>query len=64
VPEVIDVRCEHCGKVPRIDPNGTTDLKLEFIGTHHKLQFLSESQAEPIIIDNGGITDLPEAQSD
>jgi len=59
VPEaVIDVRCEHCGKVARIDPNGATDLKIEFIGTHHRFQSVSGSQAGPIVVDNGGITDL------
>ena len=63
---LIDVRCEHCGKVARIDPNGATDLKWEFISTHHRLQFLSQgARARPIVVDNGGITDrLPEALSD
>jgi len=61
VPEaVIDVTCEHCGKVARIDPNGATDLKIEFIGTHHRFQSVSGS---PIVVDDGGITDLPEQQS-
>ncbi len=55
---VIDVRCEHCGKVARIDPNGATDLKIEFIGAHHRFQSISGSQAGPIVVDNGGITDL------
>ena len=55
-----EVRCEHCGKVAKIDPAGTMDVEIYVIGSTHKLKFVTPpgSSAIPIVVDNGGITDL------
>ncbi len=56
----IDVRCEHCGKVARVDPAGTTAVEIYVIGSKHKVKFEAPdgSTAVPRVVDGGGITDL------
>ena len=58
----IDVTCEHCGKVARVDPNGCQDLNIEFIGAKHRFQFIPPTgrSTQPIVIDDGGMTDVEE----
>lgn len=57
---VEEVRCDHCNKVMQVDPAGTTQIEVRFIGAKHRVSFQAPtgSGIVPKVVDDGGITDL------
>ena len=58
--DYLDVPCGHCGRVLKVEPRGATQLELRVIGGQHRMSYTipSGSLSLPLVIDDGGISDV------